>query len=307
MRKGAVLIAALLLSCATLSAATNEALLTTLNCYFFFGGGVTKKNFNQPRTAEDYWKKAVNLVDLLPPEAPLFIGLQEMGHSREVVNFARIAAIRYNCSFQPIFVNGKDTFTGENVAGILRVGTGWWFSKEPTRDPELDSAISKHLIISLTNATTSLELCVVHLRRSVGRNGPQKQRAQDEALRKWAARQFKENPNANLVIFGDFNETKRVGTPEQSLAVLLQPDMPLHDAFEFYKGRAHTHANGKAYDRIIVSKAIVDGSAGLKFAGVFVNRHSHGKGEERLWYTDHFPVTARLLLPRPSAKETVKH
>jgi endonuclease/exonuclease/phosphatase family metal-dependent hydrolase len=129
----------------------------------------------------------------------------------------------------------------------------------------------------------------------VGRSGPKKQKTQDEALWLWAKKRFQQNTNANLVIFGDFNETKPPGDSAQGVAVLLQPGSPLHDAFEFSKGIVRTHANGNAYDRILISDSVVKGSAGLKFVGISVHEHDKGKGADRLWFTDHFPVTARLI------------
>ena len=64
-----------------------------------------------------------------------------------------------------------------------------------------------------------------------------------------------------MIILGDFNETKPPGDTNQSLAVLLQTDSHLHDAFEFAKGRVRTHANGNTYDRLILSDALMNGSA----------------------------------------------
>ncbi len=57
-------------------------------------------------------------------------------------------------------------------------------------------------------------------------------------------------------------------------------------------GHFRTHANGKAYDRILFSEPLLDGEGGLKFEKVFVQPHTHGKGAEKYWFTDHFPVTA---------------
>jgi endonuclease/exonuclease/phosphatase family metal-dependent hydrolase len=236
----AIIFLALVFAFKTTAAETNAVLITTLNCYFFFGGGVATRTFDQPRTPNDYWKKAANLVSLLPTEAPLIIGLQEVGHAREVTNLAMIASARYHCVYEPIFVAGKDTFTEENVAALLRKDGTWGLAAFPARDAGLDNVISKHLVLNLTNSTTSLTLCVVHLRRAVGRNGPEKQVEQDRALLPWTKKSFQQNTNANLIILGDFNETKPPGDASQSLAVLRQSNSHLHDAFEFMKGRVRT-------------------------------------------------------------------
>jgi hypothetical protein len=64
------------------------------------------------------------------------------------------------------------------------------------------------------------------------------------------------------------------------------------DLFDHLKGRAITHANGNAYDRILISDAMFRGQAGLRFGGVLIRNHANGKGEARRLYTDHYPVVA---------------
>ena len=176
----------------------------------------------------------------------------------------------------------------------MRADLGWDFSRKPGRDPDLDKALSKHLVVSVTNSWTALEICVVHLRRAIGPGGTEKQKAQNEALAAWAKKILRQNTNANLIILGDFNETKSVGDTAQSLAVLFQTKPPLHDAFEFFKGTPRTHAYGKAYDRIIISESLTRGAAGLKLDGISIRGHPRGKGADKLWWTDHFPVTVAL-------------
>ncbi len=275
-------------------AQNGRVLITILNCYAFFGGNETKMQLGQPQTAQDYWRKAENLVGLWPTNAPLFVGLEEIGGAREVVYLSQIAAARYKHTFQPIFAETKDTYTEEAVGAVLDLDQGWKLAGKPGRDPELDPALSKHLVVQLTNRFTSLELCVVHLRRGIGRYGLQEQRDQNEALRKWAAKQLAMNPKENLIVLGDFNESKAVGDPAQSLWPLVGTNAPLHDAFSFSTEKIRTHANGKAYDRVLFSGAIAKGDAGLNFESVAVQQHSHGKGAEKYWFTDHFPVTATL-------------
>jgi hypothetical protein len=88
-----------------------------------------------------------------------------------------------------------------------------------------------------------------------------KQLEQTRALLRWSMRHLASNPNANLVVLGDFNEGRPVGSPEQSLAVLFQARPPMVDSFSFLQGRARTHHDGRAYDRILVSDGIVRGLA----------------------------------------------
>ena len=66
------------------------------------------------------------------------------------------------------------------------------------------------------------------------------------------------------------------------------------DALKSLAGRAITHTDGKAYDRIIISEAMAKGLDRLKFESFEIREHRHGRGEERRLYTDHFPVAARF-------------
>lgn len=68
------------------------------------------------------------------------------------------------------------------------------------------------------------------------------------------------------------------------------------DAFDRLSGRLATHHDGRAYDRVIVSDAIANGLAGLQLEEVIIGRHRHGRREDRVVYTDHFPLNAKLML-----------
>ncbi len=85
----------------------------------------------QPRISADYWRKAENLVGLWPTNAPLFVGLEEIGGAREVVYLSQLAAARYQHSFQPIFAETKDTFTEEAVGAVLDLDQGWRIAGKP--------------------------------------------------------------------------------------------------------------------------------------------------------------------------------
>jgi endonuclease/exonuclease/phosphatase family metal-dependent hydrolase len=274
------------------TAQNGKVFITTLNCDAFFGGGETKMQLGQPQTSPDYWRKAENLVGLWPSNPPAFIGLQEIGGAREVVYLSQIAAARYHHSFQPIFTDTKDTYTEEAVAAVVDLSQGWGIAGKPGRDPELDKALSKQLVVKLTNNFSSLEICVVHLRRPIGKYAKLEQQNQNAALKKWAAGRLAQNPRANVIVLGDFNEAKLPGAATASVAALLPPGGPLRDSFLLASGHFRTHANGRAYDRILFSEPLRQGAAGLKFETAFVQPHTHGKGADKYWFTDHFPVTA---------------
>ena len=249
-----------------------------------------------PISQAEYSIKAGHLIGLLPKEAPLFVGLQEIGDGKDVAALAYSASRRYGKQYQPLFIQGRDTATGQDVGAILETTSGWGVYGKPSRVSDLERELSKHLVVRLTNAVTGMDICVVHLRRPIGSDGAEKQKDQCRALLRWAMRHLAKNPQANLVIMGDFNEGKPVGSEAQALSVLFQARPQMVDAFSLVRGKVATHADGKAYDRILVSQAIAAGQNRLKLESVNIISHRHVKGDERRLYTDHFPVVAVLRL-----------
>ncbi len=271
-----------------------EVSLASLNCYWFFNGQEGGANADRPRSSREYGLKAGHLVGLLPKEAALFVGFQEIGGAGDVAALAKAAKSRYHRSYSALFVQGRDTATGQDVGAILDTSRGWGVYGRASRVSDLERALSKHLVVRLTNAVTAMDVCVVHLRRPIGADGEKKQVEQCRALLKWAMRHLSTDPKANLVILGDFNEGQPVGDGGSALAVLFQAKPPMVDALSMLTGKVATHADGKAYDRIVVSDAIKKGANHLKLGQVEVLKHRHGKGDERRSYTDHFPVVVTL-------------
>ena len=272
--------------------------VATLNCYWFFNGDEGKGSIDKPRTGLEYSTKAGHLIGLLPREAPLFIGFQEIGGGEDLTALARSATARYGHPYQTLFVHGRDTSTGQNVGAILDTGTGWGVYGRPSRVSDLERELSKHLVVRLTNSVTSVDICVVHLRRPIGDDGVDKQRSQCRAILRWAMRHLANDPKANVIILGDFNEGHPVGSSGQALSVLFRAKPPLVDSLATLEGKISTHTDGKAYDRILVADAIAKGLNGLKLERVVIQTHRHGRGEERRSYTDHFPVVATLSVER---------
>jgi len=275
-------------------AQTNSISLTTLNCYWFFNSEEIGTTGETPKTDQEYDLKAGHLIGLLPTEAPLLVGLQEIGNGKDVAKLVHAANARYKRSYAPLFVQGRDTATKQDVGAFFDTSRGWSVYGGPSRVSDLERELSKHLVVRLTNAVTHIDICVVHLRVPRDADGKAKQVEQNRALLRWCMRHLAQDPKANVVILGDFNENK-VGSPEQSLAVLFQAKPPMRDPFESLKTKITTHAGGGAYDRIILSDAIVKGLNHLEFESVSIGRHSRGRGDERRLYTDHFPVTVRLI------------
>jgi len=293
-----IIATALLLAAIAAPGQANTIILATLNCYWFFDAQEGKASADKPTSTLEYSTKAGHLIGLLPREAPLFVGFQEIGGGEDLAALAHSASARYGRTYQTLFARGNDTSTGQNIGAILNTSSGWGVYGRPSRVSDLERELSKHLVVRLTNAVTSMDICVVHLRRPLGSDGIEKQKNQCRALLKWAMRHLSGDPKANLVILGDFNEGHPAGSDSQALDVLFQAKPPLVDALSTLSGKISTYADGKAYDRILVSDAIAKGLNRLKLERVVIQPHRHGKGEERRLYTDHFSVVMILRLGR---------
>ena len=229
-----------------------EIRLATLNCYWFFNGQEGKADIDKPRTTVEFNTKAGHLIGLLPGEAPLFVGFEEIGGGEDLAALAKSATARYHHPYVTLFARGKDTSTGQNVGAIFDTSSGWGVYGKASRVSDLERELTKHLVVRLTNAVTAMDICVVHLRRPIGADGIEKQKDQCRALLRWAMRHLAGNPKANLVILGDFNEGQPVGSDRQSLAPVFQSKPPMVDALSTLSGKISTHTDGKAYDRILV-------------------------------------------------------
>lgn len=73
----------------------SDIYLATLNCYWFFDGQEGKADIDKPRSTLEYSTKAGHLIGLLPKEAPLFVGFQEIGGSEDLGALAHSASGRY--------------------------------------------------------------------------------------------------------------------------------------------------------------------------------------------------------------------
>src|SRR5258708_6980574 len=84
-----------------LTASAETLSLATLNTYWFFNGDEGKTEADRPRTTVEYSTKAGHLIGLLPNDAPLFVGFQEIGGGEDLAALNHSASARYHRSYQP--------------------------------------------------------------------------------------------------------------------------------------------------------------------------------------------------------------
>jgi hypothetical protein len=249
---------------------------------------------DKPRSAQEYAAKTRNLAALLPPEPPLFVGLQEIGDLADARALAQAVSERYGQGYEPLFVAGNDFTTRLDVGAIYNKSQGWAPAGKPGRAAELQRNLAKHLVVRLTNGPTALDLAVVSLREPKDAREFVAQIEQNRALARWAMRHLVRDPQARLAILGGFNETNPVGSEEQALTPLLDPQAGLTDVFSLQNGKVRTHIDGKTPDRIFLSAAVAKGEGALKFQRVDVNEHPQVSAADRRLFTDHYPIWVTL-------------
>jgi hypothetical protein len=268
-----VLTLAVLLSVAAVAA---EIRVATLNCYLCFDPAVDhpgKIDDENRMTPEEYQSKITNLASLVKDSD--FIGLEEMGGRDEV------EALAAKTGFEWAFAQGKDTYTGENVAGLYRL-PGWKVTVNG-RVAALDKVLSKHLLVTAKKGSETVRFLVIHLLRPIGANEA-KHQGQLSAIRTWADEVLRLEPASTIVVLGDTNDTKTVAGSS-----LLGVGREANELTGF----AATHLDGHPYDRLIVLGV---GS----WAAAEIVRPPYPKrpnnDTKRVW-TDHYLLTGRLALP----------
>lgn len=239
--------------------------VATLNCYLLFSP-VNEEKTGMPRAAvsqEVYASKIANLASLVGRARPDVLALQEIGSRVEAEDLSKAiqAAWPEGGSWGVSFVQGKDTYTGQDVALLSRssVKVG-----KAQRSPKLEN-LSKHLVVSVTMEDKSYTVVVVHLLRPIG-NNKARHVGQITALEDFAG-STKSSP---LIILGDFN------SPDVFFPYLNKtPPQP-------------THVSGKQLDHIYSSTV-------LKRTELF--KPPYGKrpnDQQRSTWTDHFLLFADI-------------
>jgi uncharacterized protein YfaT (DUF1175 family) len=203
----------------------------TLNCYFLFDPSKPEKTqlSDKGPTKEQYPKKIQNLASLITGLD--VIGLQEIASDNEAKDLAKKAG-----TYRAWFVQGKDTFTGQDVAMLVKED-----SRIKVISAQRNSALeglSKHLVVLLTEGSTRYAILNVHLIRPIGQN-KEKHAAQLKAIEAWIAATKANDANTVIVVVGDFNDSRKGMLPLSESGALT--------------GYAPTHLANETYDWIFTS------------------------------------------------------
>jgi endonuclease/exonuclease/phosphatase family metal-dependent hydrolase len=207
--------------------------------------------------------------------------------------------------YQVAFVQGNDTYTGQDVAALVQQEIEFQASRfrYTFGGDSNHKSLSKHLRIRATLGGERFEIVAVHLITQ-----PADRIKQARTLRAWT----RDLVDENLVILGDlnaslaFNET----TPNSDIGIIRGFGTPsraddLFDAHERLANR-RTHVSGRELDRVLLSPSLVD-TTGLTLNTVTTRRDLAIRGEvdrlDRVDYSqpdaeqdlsDHFPLLITL-------------
>ncbi len=202
----------------------------TLNCLFLVDPARPPEGqlSGKAPPPEVYEAKIDNLAGLI---AGLdVVGLQEVGSEREA------RALAGKAGYRARFVQGKDTFTGQDVATLVSPRRGL-LVRSASRVDELEH-LSKHLLVTLEESGTRYAVLNVHLIRPIGRNA-RKHGQQLAAIAAWVEALQAREPATVIIVLGDFND------PAPNL-------LPLADS-AVATGFRPTHLDKKPFDRIFTT------------------------------------------------------
>lgn len=267
--------------------------VTTLNTYWYMDPQDTPGDRgNPPKIPEDKAVKTANLVELLIQanrgNTPHIIGFQEIGGEDELILLRNEIEAQTGIHMEPLFKKGRDTYTGQNVGALWNPGLGWKLVGQADRQRDLEREVSKHLTFTLEKEGKRLHIIIVHLRVPKDPEATLAHQNQMRAILKYSQRFLKE-PDANLIVMGDFNEKEPVDSTGGDIGILLNNG--LNDSSSYINGDKSTHQKfRRTLDRILISPAINENTQGLQISDVWITPHKFSPYEG----TDHYPITLLL-------------
>ena len=198
-----IALALLCLGWAMGTAGAGEIRLATWNLEWFFDHDTNDNDsdLSHEQSAPDaaeYQSRVDGFAEAIASMNPHVLALQEIENEKVVEDIAERLESSHSLDYSVVFVQGRDSYTEQDVAFLVKDGTTVTASRFEF-DFEGDDRykdLSKHLRITATIEGHTLEIITVHLITSTG-----DRKRQARTLREWAEDLVLEN----LVILGDFN------------------------------------------------------------------------------------------------------
>lgn len=280
------------------------------------------KKMKAPSRADWDWKLA-GVEKVVREIKPTILALQEIENQRVLYYLTQRFRSDNDLKYRISFVEGTDYFTEQDV-GLLSLSGLTGFGRREQSKEEFDDkknmSVTKHIFATYEWGTGAdrerLTLCNMHLR---ARGDAANLRIRQASLiRAWVNELIKKGEN--VVLVGDMNsdEFATETTPNGDIGTMRGLNTPATDddlfdtLVELKDPNRHTHLNGQQYDRILLSKGLVEDDPtrkDLSFKSVAIRRDLviRGKMQDKdhmdiFWtipeperdISDHYPLVVTL-------------
>jgi len=291
--------------------------IATWNVEWFFdadqGDNVSDLSKTQSAPSQSDWDwKLDRVAEVINKIDPTIMALQEVENRRVVVELTKKLSSKHGKKFRVAFIEGWDSFTEQDVAIIYRSGLVHYRCHEQTKemfDSEKYYNLTKHLVAKFEwgegDDKESLTMLTAHLRAQAKKEDLRKR--QCLLIKQWMNEHLK--AGENVVALGDFNTEQSSGKVKNNsdFGMLLGRDTKTEgdDFFDLNEKLQPqyrpTHIGGSEFDRIIVSRAMIENDKGMDLV---VRNGRDGKQHFDAFYevpkddrdiSDHYPVVADFL------------
>jgi endonuclease/exonuclease/phosphatase family metal-dependent hydrolase len=272
---------------------------------------------------EDWDWKLAGVEKVVREIKPTILGLQEIENQRVLFylnqRFRDEAAFKYRIAF----VEGTDYFTEQDVGLMALSGLTSFGRREMSKeefDDKRNMAVTKHIMATFEWGSGAdkekVTVCNMHLRARGDASVLRTRQA--NLLRAWLGDLIKKGEN--VILMGDMNtdEFATSSPPDSDIGTMIGLNTPAKDddlfdtLVELKDPKRHTHLNGQQYDRILLSKGLVEDDPkrkDLSFKSVAIRRDLVIRGKEQdkdhmdiFWSippeerdtSDHYPLVVTL-------------
>ena len=262
---------------------------------------------------------------------PSVVAMQEIEGQRVMWYLSRALVREHQLDYDEFVFQGNDHFTEQDVGLLVQAETEVIsvmrgnVTSRMKRTGEFGS-VSKHVaaVIDVPVGDRIESILIVNLHLRSGEKNAAIRTKQAASLNEWIRRWSANNPNAHIIVLGDFNTEEVAGQikPASELAVFQSRStesrdddlIDLHEHIHIDDRQTHL-LTGKQFDRILVSPSLVDDELGvldLSLGSVSVRRDLVIRGKvdtetehwENYWQSpeserdlsDHYPVFAEFVI-----------
>jgi endonuclease/exonuclease/phosphatase family metal-dependent hydrolase len=280
------------------------------------------KKMKAPSRADWDWKLA-GVEHVVREIKPTILALQEIENQRVLFYLNQRLRGDKDLRYRISFVEGTDYFTEQDV-GLLSLSGLTGFGRREQSKEEFDDkknmAATKHIFATYEWGTGAdrerVTLCNMHLRARGDASNLRVRQA--HLIRTWIKELIQKGEN--VILLGDMNsdEFATETTKDGDIGTMRglntpETDDDLFDTLvELKDPKRHTHLNGQQYDRILLTKGLVEDDPkrkDLSFKSVAIRRDLVIRGKEQdkdhmdiFWtipeperdISDHYPLVVTL-------------